>query len=251
MKVLKVSKDDLSRYDRQMRITGWGRPEQELLDRACILIAGIGGLGSCSAMLLASAGVGHIRIVDGDEVEVSNLNRQLLYWEKDVGSRKAISAGEKLGGMNSKIKVEAIDVEINEDSVGGLLDGVDAIVDGLDNFETRYLLNREAVKRNLAFLHGSVYGLEGRATTILPGRSPCLRCIYESGPKPGIFPVAGPVPALVASIQALEAIKFIAGLGTTLSGRMLVFDGEDLTFSEIEISRNPNCPVCGEVPPSA
>jgi len=233
------------RYDRQMRIPGWGRRGQRRLSRASLLIAGAGGLGSCSAVLLASMGVGRLRIVDRDVVELSNLNRQMLHWERDVGCPKSQSAHAKLLAMNSSIRTEALQAEINDQTVDDLLRGTDGIVDGLDNFEARYLLNREAVERGIPFFHGSVYGLEGRATTVLPGKSPCLRCIYQSAPKPGVFPVAGPVPFLVGSVQALEAAKYILGLGNLLLGRMLVFDGEDLTFREIEIRRNPACPVCG------
>ncbi len=237
--------DALLRYDRQMRIPGWGRAGQRKLERASVLVAGVGGLGSISSILLASAGVGHLRIVDRDAVEPTNLNRQMLHWEKDVDSSKASSAASKLAEINAGIEVEALGVEISEDSADALLAGIHGIVDGLDNFETRYLLNREAVERRIPFFHGSVYALEGRVTTIIPGRSPCLKCIYESAPRPDIFPVAGPVPALIGSIQALEAIKFILGFEDILGGRMIVFDGEDMTFSEMEILRNPRCPVCG------
>jgi len=238
--------DAIDRYDRQIRIAGWGRRGQRRLSRASLLVAGAGGLGSCSAILLASAGVGRLRIVDRDVVELTNLNRQVLHWEKDVGHPKAESARAKLVAINSSIRTEALQAEIDEGTVDGLLRGMDGIIDGLDNFETRYLLNREAVERGIPFFHGSVYALEGRATTVLPGESPCLRCIYESAPKPGIFPVTGPVPSLVGSVQALESVKFLLGLGDLLLGRMLVFDGEDLTFREIEIRRSPTCPVCGK-----
>ena len=246
-----MGNDDISRYDRQVRISGWGRLGQNRLKHASLMVAGVGGLGCSSALLLACAGVGRLRIVDRDLVEITNLNRQTLHWEKDVGSSKAYSVRDKLSEMNSDIEIEALEMEIDKDSVGGLLDGVEGIIDGLDNFETRYLLNREAVKRGIPFFHGSVFALEGRATTIVPGRSPCLKCIYESGSKPGIFPVAGPIPTIIGSIQAMEAIKFFIRTGELLLGRMLVFDGEDLTFSEIEVRRNPDCPVCGEPPPNA
>ncbi len=238
--------DAIDRYDRQIRIAGWGRRGQRKLARSSLFVAGAGGLGSCSAILLASAGIGRLRIVDKDVVELTNLNRQTLHWEADVGVPKAESARAKLVAINSGVRTEALKAEINEDSVDELLGGMDGIIDGLDNFETRYLLNREAVERGIPFFHGSVYGLEGRATTVLAGRSPCLRCIYESAPKPGIFPVTGPVPSLVGSVQALESIKYLLDLGELLLGRMLVFDGQDLTFREIQIRRSPICPVCGK-----
>jgi len=242
---------DASRYDRQMRISGWGPSGQQRLGRAHLLIAGIGGLGSSTSVLLAAAGIGHLRIVDNDIVEQSNLNRQTVHWETDVGRAKARSAQVKLSALNPSIEVEALGARIDEDSVDDLLDGIDGILDGLDNFPARYLLNDRAFERGIPFFHGSVYGLEGRVTTLVPGRTPCLRCIYPSAPPPGIFPVAGPVPALVGSIQALEAIKFILGIGDLLAGRLLIFDGEDLTFSEIRVTRNPDCPVCGQGPANA
>jgi adenylyltransferase/sulfurtransferase len=239
------------RYDRQMRIPGWGEPGQRKLAQASVLVAGVGGLGSLAASLLVAGGVGSVRVVDRDLVELSNLNRQLLHWERDLGASKAASAWEKLSAMNSGIKVQGVASEIDGPSLGEILRGIDGIVDGLDNFETRYLLNRAAVERGIPFFHGSVYGLEGRVTTVLPGRSPCLRCLYESAPKPGVFPVLGSIPSIVGSIQALEAMKYFVGLGQLLVGRLLVIDGEDMAFSEIEISRNPNCPDCGEAPSTA
>ena len=239
------------RYDRQMRIPGWGERGQRELASKTLVIAGAGGLGSITSMLLCSAGLGHLKIVDGDVVEQSNLNRQLLHWQTDIGRSKVESAKEKLGGMNPEVEVESLNCRIVEDNVDSILLGADGIIDALDNFETRYLLNREALGRGIPFFHGSVYGLEGRATTVIPGFTPCLRCIYESGPEPGLVPVAGPVPCVIGSIQALEAIKYFLGLGTNLRGRLLVFDGEDMEFSEIEVERNPRCPDCCSLHPSA
>jgi molybdopterin/thiamine biosynthesis adenylyltransferase len=239
------------RYCRQIPIPGWGVRGQRKLGRSSIMVAGVGGLGSAAAALLVKAGAGHLRIVDSDLVETSNTNRQLLHWEVDLGFSKAASALEKLRRMNSEVEIEALPFRITEENVDDLLEGVDGVVDGLDNFEARYLLNRRAVEMGFPFYHGSIYALEGRATTILPGRSPCLRCIYEMGPPPGPVPAAGPIPAMVGSIQAMEAIKFTLGLGKLLDGRILVIDGEDMTFSEIEVVRNPSCPVCGEGPTSA
>jgi adenylyltransferase/sulfurtransferase len=238
------------RYDRQMRIPGWGIAGQKILRSKTVLVAGAGGLGSSSSMLLTSAGIGHLKIVDRDVVEPTNLNRQLLHWQGDVGSSKVGSALTKLCGLNPDVTVEAIEVDIGKTNVGSLLAGVDGIVDALDNFETRYLLNREAIRLGMPLFHGSIYGLEGRATTIIPGKTPCLRCIYESGPKPGVFPVAGPVPSVIGSIQALEVIKYFLGIGNGLYGRLLIFDGEDMVFSEIAVERNPNCPDCRDLRPS-
>jgi adenylyltransferase/sulfurtransferase len=237
------------RYDRQMRIPGWGIVGQENLQSRTVLVAGAGGLGSSSSMLLSAAGIGHLKIVDRDVVEPTNLNRQILHWQADIDSPKIESALTKLRGLNPDVNVEGIEVDIGRDNVGSLLSGVDGIVDALDNFETRYLLNLEAIRLGIPLFHGSIYGFEGRATTISPGKTPCLRCIYESGPKPGVFPVAGPVPSVIGSIQALEVIKYFLGVGTSLCGRLLIFDGEDMVFSEVAIERNPNCPDCRDLRP--
>jgi len=235
------------RYERQMRIAGWGPDGQRRLSSARVVIAGIGGLGGFSSLLLGEAGVGTLILIDRDVVELSNLNRQPLYSEGDLGRPKAESAAEKIARLNSSIDVIPLQVEI-DNTTFSTLGRVDAIVDGLDNFKSRFLVNEESVRRGIPFFHGSVYGLEGRATTLIPGRTPCLRCLYPSAREEPTVPVCGMVPAVVASIQALEVVKLLTGVGTLLEGRMLLFDGEDQSFEEIRISRNPNCPICAGYP---
>jgi adenylyltransferase/sulfurtransferase len=234
------------RYERQMRISGWGESGQSDLANASLLVAGVGGLGCTSANLLARAGVGRLLLADSETVEEPDLNRQILYGEDDVGMSKAEVARLRLSGINHEPRIEAFEDEISEGTVDSLLEGIDGVVDGLDNFGTRYLLNDRCFRAGIPLFHGSVFGFEGRASTFVPGRSPCLRCLYPSAQEEDLLPIAGPVPSVVGSIQALEAIKYLLRMPDLLTGRLLLFDGEDLTCSEVEIQSRPNCPVCAQ-----
>jgi len=196
------------------------------------------------SIYLAAAGVGMIRIVDDDKVEISNLNRQILHWDKDVGKRKVDSAREKLQGLNQNVQLESIVERITEDNILQLVADCDLIVDAMDNFPTRYLLNKAALTKNIPFLHGAVYGFEGRATTIIPGETPCLRCICPQPPPAEKFPVIGVAPAVIGCIQATEAIKYVLQIGELLTGRLLIYDGLSLRFCEVELTKDPECMEC-------
>lgn len=235
---------ELERYNRQLRI--FGEEGQEKLKKAKVFIAGAGGLGSPISIYLAVAGVGRIRIVDNDRVELSNLNRQILHWDRDIGKRKAESAEEKLKEINPDIEAEALSETIGEDNVFELVNGADLIIDAMDNFPTRYLLNRTAIARNIPFFHGAIYGFEGQVTTIIPGKTACLRCIFPEAPRPETFPVIGVTPGIIGLIQATEVIKYITGIGELLSGRLLLWDGLNSSFEEIAVERNPDCADCGK-----
>jgi len=200
-----LTKEELVRYERQIIIPGWGEQGQEKLKKAKVVVVGAGGLGSAILNYLAVAGVGSIRVIDGDTVELSNLNRQILHLEKDIGRKKVDSASDRLQSLNPHIEIEAIGEVIIEDNVFEML-GDYLIVDALDNLPTRYLLNRVAVKKNLPLFHGAVYGFEGRATTIIPGKTPCIKCLYKDV-IPGKIPVVGVIPAVIGCIQATEVIK--------------------------------------------
>ena len=239
-----LSDYELERYDRQIIIDGFGKEGQERLKRAKVFIAGAGGLGSPVSMYLAAAGVGRMRIVDSDIVEVSNLNRQILHWDADVGKLKANSARDKLQRLNENVQIDGLSERITEDNILELVADCDLIIDAMDNFPTRYLLNKAALARNIPFLHGAVHGFEGRATTIIPGETPCLRCIYPEASPGEDFPVIGVAPAVIGCIQATEAIKYILGIGELLSGRLLVYDGLSLRFFEFELKKDPECPEC-------
>jgi adenylyltransferase/sulfurtransferase len=240
-----LTKNELERYDRQIMIRGFGEEGQEKLKNAKVFIAGSGGLGSPVSIYLAAAGIGMVRIVDHDEIELSNLNRQVLHWDENIGMRKVDSTTEKLKRLNPEVKIEAVAETITGVNVHQLVAGFDLIVDAMDNMPTRYLLNKAAIEKGIPFFHGAVYGFEGRAITIIPGKTACLQCVYHSATPPGgKFPVIGVTPAVIACIQATEVIKYIVGIGELLTNRLLVYDGLNMNFSEFQVVRNPNCEHC-------
>jgi molybdopterin/thiamine biosynthesis adenylyltransferase len=240
-----LTSSEQERYDRQIMIGEIGQEGQEKLKRSRVVIAGTGGLGSPIAIYLVAAGIGTIRMIDHDQVVLSNLNRQILHWEEDIGKKKVDSARTKLRKLNSDVEIEAIPETITESNVFRLMDGCEVIVDAMDNLPTRYILNQCAIEKNIPFFHGAVTGFEGRAMTILPGKTACLRCMYR-GPIPQEkFPVIGVAPAVIGVIQATEVIKYLLGIGKLLTNRLLIYDGLNITFSEFIINKNPNCDHCG------
>jgi len=241
-----LTADEWQRYDRQILIKEIGEEGQEKLKRAKVLVAGAGGLGSPICLYLAAAGIGMIRIVDHDTIDLSNLNRQILHGTADIGLPKVDSAKDKLALLNAAVKIEAISVAITEDNINRLIKGCDLMVDALDNLPTRYILNKAAIEKGLPFFHGAVRGLEGRAMTIIPGQTPCLRCMYHGDVPKEKFPVIGVTPAVIGSIQATEVIKYLVGMGDLLTGRLLIYDGMSMEFREFKVSKNPQCEHCGE-----
>ncbi len=240
-----LTPNERERYDRQIMIGEIGQKGQEKLKRSRVVIAGAGGLGSSIAIYLTAAGVGMIRMIDHDQVTLSNLNRQILHWEEDIGRKKVDSARTKLRNLNGSVEIEAIKETITEGNISHFVDGCDVIVDAMDNLPSRYLLNRCAIEKNIPFFHGAVNGFEGRVMTVIPGKTACLRCMYR-GPVPQKkFPVIGVAPAVIGSIQATEVIKYIIGIGDLLTNRLLVYDGLKVHFTEFTINRNPNCDHCG------
>jgi adenylyltransferase/sulfurtransferase len=238
-----ITDRDLRRYDRQIRL--FGAEGQERLKRSKVFIAGAGGLGSPISIYLAAAGVGKIIIVDRDVVEPSNLNRQILHWEKDVGKKKALSAQEKLRGMNSDIIVEAFSESLDEENASRLVGDADLIIDAMDNYPARYLLNKTALEKRRPFIHGAISGFHGQATTVLPGETACLRCIFRQAPPPATLPVVGVTPGIIGIIQANEAIKYLTGRGELLAGKLLLWDGLVTSLETIEVKRDPKCKDCG------
>jgi len=242
-----LSRDELIRYSRQIMLPSFGEEGQQKLKAAHVVVAGVGGLGSLSSMLLVAAGVGHLTLIDADRVELSNLNRQILHWEEDIGVEKVLSAARKLRKLNSTVEVMPRAEEITKENVASLVEGADLVMDAMDNMATRFILNEACVKMGVPFIHGGIHGLLGQITTIIPRRGPCLRCIFPQeveGKKP--FPVLGAIPAMVASLQLIEAIKVLVGMGELLVGRMLLINGEVMEIATIEVKRNPQCPVCGD-----
>lgn len=241
-----LTADELERYDRQIMIEDIGKHGQEKLKKARVFIAGAGGLGSPISLYLAAAGVGTIRIVDRDRVDFNNLNRQVLHRDDDIGEKKVDSALAKLAGLNPFIHIETAWEIITEQNVSDLVADADLVIDAMDNFPTRYLLNKAAIDRNIPFIHGAVSGFEGRVMTIIPGKTACLRCMFR-GPIPEEkFPVVGVTPAVIGSIQATEAIKYIIGIGDLLENRLLMYNGLTMNFTEFKIKKNPNCDHCSE-----
>ena len=242
-----LTPNESERYDRQIMIGEIGQVGQEKLKSSRVVIAGAGGLGSPIAIYLTAAGIGTIRIIDHDQVALSNLNRQILHWEEDIGRKKVDSARVKLRNLNSAVEIETIGETITANNVSQLVEGYDVIVDAMDNLPTRYILNRCAIEKNVPFFHGAVNGFEGRVMTVIPGKTACLRCMYR-GPVPQEkFPVIGVTPALIGIIQATEVIKYLLGIGNLLTNRLLLYNGLKVTFSEFTVNRNPNCDHCGSL----
>ncbi len=238
--------DDVERYSRQIPIIG--DEGQERLRNSAVLIVGVGGLGSIAALYLALAGIGRLILIDDGIVELSNLNRQVLYGPSDIGRPKALVAKEKLEALNPDVKVEAYNARLDENLGRALIERANVVIDALDNWPSRHLLNRLCVSLKRPLIHAGVYGLYGQITTIIPGKGPCLACIF---PRPidvkGPMPIIGPASGVLGLLQACEAIKLITGIGKPLVGRLLIIDLSNMEFSQVEIRRNSSCPVCGGI----
>ncbi|MFA6362963.1 ThiF family adenylyltransferase [Methanoregula sp.] len=241
-----LSKRERERYKRQMML--FGDEGQERLKKANIFIAGAGGLGSPVSIYLAVAGVGTLTVVDKDVVELTNLNRQILHYDRDIGKKKVASAEEKLRAINPDITVKVIDTTIDELNCARLVGRADGIVDAMDNYPTRYLLNDIALQKNIPLFHGAIRGFYGQATTIIPGKTACLRCIFPSAPPKEVFPVVGVTPGFIGMIQVNEVLKYLLGTGELLANRLLIWDGMTAHAEEISVVRNPACMSCGSGP---
>lgn len=238
-----LSERERERYKRQIPVFG---PEgQERLKAAHIFVAGAGGLGSPAAIYLAVAGVGTITIVDMDTVELSNLNRQILHNDRSLGKKKTISAIETLRDYNPDITINAIDTPISETNVRTLVGRVDGIVDAMDNYPARYLLNRVALEKKIPLFHGAIRGFFGQATTIIPGKTPCLACIFRNPPPAEVSPIIGVTAGVIGSIQATEVVKYLTGNGDLFAGRLFIWDGLAGSAEEVAVAQDPACPACG------
>jgi molybdopterin-synthase adenylyltransferase len=242
-----LTQEELSRYSRQIMIPEIGEEGQQKLKQSKVFIAGVGGLGSVSSYYLAAAGIGGLTIVDRDRVDYSNLNRQILHWTQDVGEWKTVSGSRKLESLNPLCSIQAIQADITEDNCETLVGDASVIVDAMDNMKTRRVLNRVSVRKGIPYIYGGVYHLDGMATVFIPGKTPCLECVFPShesespATPPGIL---GAVPGVIACIQSIETVKLLLGFSELLAGRLLCFCGNDMTFREFKINRNPECPVC-------
>jgi adenylyltransferase/sulfurtransferase len=243
--------DELARYARQIRLAQLGMDGQARLKASSVLIVGAGGLGSPAAMYLAAAGVGRIGIADGDRVDPSNLHRQLLHRSGDVGSAKTDSAEHTLASINPHVRVDAIDARVSRENALDLVAAYDVVIDGTDNFPTRYLLNDACVLTGRPLIYGSVDRFDGQVSVFATDRGPCYRCLFPEPPEPGSVQscadggVLGVLPGLIGTLQATEALKLILGLGEPLIGRLLLVDTLSMGFRTIRIERDPRCPACG------
>ena len=246
-----LTSEELVRYSRHLILPGVGTDGQQRLKQARVLLVGAGGLGSPIALYLAAAGIGHLGIVDGDVVDRTNLQRQILHGTSDIGRRKTESAAERIGEINPNVAVTQYDATLTSANALAILADYDIVVDGTDNFPTRYLVNDACVILGKPNVHGSIIRFEGQASVFGHADGPCYRCLFPEPPPPGMVPscaeggVFGVVPGLVGSIQATETIKLALGAGDTLSGRLLLIDAMRMRFRVIQIRRDPACPACG------
>ena len=249
-----LTNDEIKRYSRHLIMPEVGMEGQRKLKAAKVLCIGAGGLGSPVAMYLAAAGVGTLGMVDFDVVDFSNLQRQILHGTSDVGRSKLASARDRLQNINPEIKIVTHELAISAENALGLFEPYDIIVDGTDNFPTRYLVNDACVLTGKPNVYGSIFRFEGQASVFATKDGPCYRCLYPEPPPPGLVPscaeggVLGVLPGVIGTIQAMEAIKLILGAGEPLVGRFLIFDALRMRFRELKLKKDPDCPVCGTHP---
>ncbi len=250
---LPFTEEQIKRYSRHIILPQIGGKGQRKLLQSKVLLIGAGGLGSPSALYLAAAGIGKLGIVDFDTVDLSNLQRQVLHHGHDVGRPKVVSAAEAIADINTDVQVVKHQVRLSSENIMDIISDYDVVVDGCDNFPTRYLVNDACVMAKKPNVHGSIFLFEGQATVFMPGQG-CYRCLYPEPPPPGMVPscqeagVLGVLPGIVGLIQAVETVKIVLGIGRTLTNRLLLFDALAMEFRQVRLKRNPNCPVCGDNP---
>jgi molybdopterin/thiamine biosynthesis adenylyltransferase/rhodanese-related sulfurtransferase len=249
-----LSNEEIKRYSRHLIMPEVGMAGQRKLKAASVLLIGAGGLGSPLAMYLAAAGVGRLGLVDYDVVSYSNLQRQVIHGSSDVGRPKLDSAKDRINDINPFVQVDTYDVPLSSANALEIFEPYDVIVDGTDNFPTRYLTNDACVLLGKPNVYGSIFRFEGQASVFYAEEGPCYRCLFPEPPPPGLVPscaeggVLGVLPGTIGAIQATETIKLILGTGTSLIGRLLLYDALNMAFDEVRLRKNPKCPVCGENP---
>ncbi|MDD5085127.1 MAG: HesA/MoeB/ThiF family protein [Candidatus Omnitrophica bacterium] len=242
-----MSENDKQRYARQILLPHWGEEGQEKLKNSTVFVAGAGGLGSPASMYLAVAGVGCLRVCDHDSLELTNLNRQILHSDSMIGKRKAESAKLTLERLNPSIEIVALDKTIDESTVDELVGDAQIIVDCMDNFPTRFVLNKCAARKKIPFVYGSVWGLIGYLAFIKVPETPCLSCVFCEAPPKETFPVVGATPGVIGSLEALETLKYLTGVGENLRNKLLLWYGDTMEFRLQDIRRAKNCPVCSSL----
>jgi len=249
-----LSSEEIQRYSRHLILPEVAMTGQKKLKAASILLVGTGGLGSPLAMYLAAAGVGRLGLVDFDVVDSSNLQRQVIHSTHNVGKSKLESAKSFIEGLNPNVQVETYETRLSSENALAIAKDYDLIIDGTDNFPTRYLVNDVCVLLDKPNVYGSIFRFEGQASVFWAERGPCYRCLYPEPPPPGLVPscaeggVLGVLPGIIGTIQTNEAIKLILGAGEPLIGRLLLFDALGMRFREMKLRKDPNCPICGEHP---
>jgi adenylyltransferase/sulfurtransferase len=243
---MNFSEDELKRYIRQMLIDGWGETAQENLKNATAFIAGAGGLGSPVAIYLAVAGIGHIKICDFDSVDLTNLNRQILHDHTRMGINKAVSGKYTIERMNPHVKVTALPEMIVAENVDDLIGDADIVIDCMDNFPTRYLLNESALRKGIPLVYGSIRGMDGMLSFIQSPETYCLQCLFPEAPPTEVFPVLGTTSGVIGCLQAFEAIKYLIGIASNIKGSLLVWNGGKMEFRTLKVEKDPDCPTCGD-----
>jgi adenylyltransferase/sulfurtransferase len=249
-----LSDDELERYSRQLVLPEWSGAAQERLKQASVIVIGAGALGSPVALYLAAAGVGRLGVADSDAVELSNLHRQPLHFTPDVGLGKAVNAAVKLSALNPEVQVDPYPVRLEAANAEPIVMGADVVVDCSDSFETRYLVNDACCAQRVPLVEAGVLGFSGLVMSIVPGETACYRCAFPVEPPAGSVPscreagVLGAMAGVVGSIQALEALKLLTGVGEPLTNAILQVDGADMAFTRVGTERRPDCPACARVP---
>ena len=252
--MIDFTEEQLERYSRHILLKDVGVEGQEKILSSKVLIIGAGGLGAPVALYLAAAGVGSLAIVDGDKVELSNLQRQIIHFTKDISTPKVTSAAEKISELNPDVKVHTIQEHVFAHNIRDIIRGYDFIIDGTDNFAAKFLINDACVLEHIPYSHGGILRFTGQTMTIVPGQSACYRCVFSAPPPKNAVPtcsqagVLGAIAGMLGTIQAAEALKFITGVGTPLVNKLLTFDALDMSFRNVKLRHRADCAICGNNP---
>ena len=251
---MEFNAQELTRYSRHFALPEFGSAGQLKLKQGSVLIVGAGGLGAPAALYLAAAGVGRIGLVDFDAIDITNLQRQVIYTTDDVGEPKLDTAARRLRALNPEIDIRTHAVRLTRDNAFDVIRAYDVVIDGTDNFPTRYLVNDACVLLGKPYVYGSILRFDGQVSVFDAQRGPCYRCLFREPPPPGLVPncaeggVLGVLPGIIGSLQALEAVKLLSGVGQPLVGRLVLFDGLTMRFRELKLKKHADCPVCGDHP---
>ena len=252
--MIEFTDEQIERYSRHIILPEVGGSGQQKMLEARVLLLGAGGLGSPAAYYLAAAGIGNLGIVDFDRVDLSNLQRQIIHSTERIGMLKTESAKKTIKALNPDVNVTLYNERLDSSNIMNLIEGYDYIVDGSDNFPTRYLVNDACIMRNKTLIHGSIYRFEGQVTVFKPGDGPCYRCLYPEPPPPGMVPncqeggVLGVLAGVIGNLQVVEVLKLVLGIGKTLVGKLLIYDALNTEFRNLRLRKDTNCPICSEKP---